>query len=206
MSREITLVIADDHPALRAGLARLLDAQPGLSVVGQAGGGHEALRLAQDLAPDVLLLDIDLPDLSGVDVARTLRADGHPVRVLAFTAHAGRQFVEGLVEAGVAGYLTKDRSLPQIVEAIEGVARGEGRWFVAPGVVPEALDALTPREREVLVALAKGLSNAEIAEALHLSESTVRNHLTRVYATLGVESAREAVAWAWRHGVAGPDV
>ncbi len=205
MSREITLVVADDHPALRKGLARLLDAQPGIAVVGQADSGQEALELVRERAPDVLLLDIDMPGLSGIDVARALRAEGHPVRVLAFTAHTGRQFVDGLLGAGAAGYLTKDRALPQIVEAIRGVARGEGRWFVAPGPVSEALDALTPREREVLVALAKGRSNAEIAATLHLSESTVRNHLTRVYATLGVESAREAVAWAWRNGVAGPE-
>ncbi|WP_412069894.1 response regulator [Rubrivirga sp. IMCC43871] len=205
MSREITLVVADDHPALRAGLARLLDAQPGITVIGQADGGEEALQMVRERTPDVLLLDIDMPDLSGVHVARALRDEGHPVRVLAFTAHAGRQFVEGLLDAGAAGYLTKDRSMPQIVEAIQGVARGEGRWFVAPGPVSEALGALTPREREVLIALAEGRSNAEIAATLHLSESTVRNHLTRVYATLGVESAREAVAWAWRHGVAGPN-
>lgn len=201
MSATVTVVVADDHPTMRAGLARLLGEQPGLDVVGQADGGAEALRLVRALAPDVILLDIDMPVVSGVDVARQLRNEGHPTRVLAFTAHTGAQYVEGLLEAGAAGYLTKDRTPAQIAEAIRGVARGEGRWFVVPGHEAAPLAALSPREREVLAALADGRSNAEIATALALSESTVRNHLTRVYATIGVQTAREAVAWAWKHGV-----
>lgn len=186
---------------MRAGLVRMFTADPGLRVAGEARDGVEALRLAREAEPDVLLLDVDMPGLSGVDVARRLHAEQSPVRVLAFTAHTNRAFVQGLLSAGAAGYLTKDKDPALIIDAIKAVARGEGRWFVVPARTAVEAESLSTREREVLIRLASGRSNAEIALDLHLAESTVRNHLTSVYATIGVQSSREAVAWAWRNGV-----
>ncbi len=201
----IRVVVADDHPAMRSGLVRMLDSHDDIDVVAAARDGAEALHHARGHRPDVLLLDVDMPGVSGVEVARQLRDERSPVRVLAFTAHTNRQFVEGLLEAGAAGYLTKDKSPAQIVEAVRAVSLGEGRWFVVPPTRTAAFESLSDREREVLVALADGRSNPEIADVLGLSESTVRNHLTGIYAALGVQSAREAVAWAWRNRGVGGD-
>lgn len=199
----VAVVVADDHPAMRAGIREALVAVPRVRVVGEAATGPEALALVRALVPDVVVLDLDLPGLTGVDVARALREEGSPVRVVAFTAHAGRAFVEGLVEAGVAGYVTKDKDLAVLVEAVEAVARGEGRWFVVPTPPDRSLHPLSARERAVLGALAAGLSNEAIAERLSIAPSTVRNHLSRIYEVLGVSTAREAIVWAWERGLGG---
>ena len=197
--RTIDVAIADDHPMMRAGLREMLTAEASIRIVGEAETGPEALRLARERQPTVLVLDLDLPDMTGVEVARALRDEASPVRILAFTAHTSRGFVEGLVDAGVAGYVTKDKPPAVIVEAVLAIARGEGRWFVVPSAPNHALGRLSTREREVLDALADGLSNAEIGARLSISESTVRNNLTRIYETLGVASAREAIVWAIEH-------
>lgn len=199
MTSPIRVLLVDDHPSLRAGVRRSLEADPSILVVAEAGDGAEALALARSLQPDVLVLDVDLPVLSGIEVARALK--GSSVRVLAFSAHTGRGFVRGLLEAGAAGYLTKDRDQSALVEAVKAVAAGEGRWLVVPNPSDDPLGHLSVRERDILALLARGLSNAAIAETLSLSESTIRNTLTSVYQALGVESSREAVAWAWENGL-----
>lgn len=195
----ITVLLVDDHPALRAGVRRSVEADPEITVIAEAGDGDEALRLARTLAPDVVVLDVDLPGLPGVEVARALR--GSAVRVLAFTAHAGRGFVQGLLDAGASGYVTKDQSEETLVEAIKAVARGGGRWLVVPSDPADAFSGLSERERDIVALLARGLSNPAIAETLFVSESTVRNTLTGVYQKLGVTSSREAAAWAWAQGL-----
>ena len=194
-----SVLVVDDHPALRAGVRRSLEADPDITVVAEAADGVEALRLAQQLAPDVVVLDVDIPGLSGVEVARALR--GSETRVLAFTAHVGRGFVQGLLEAGAAGYITKDQPEHVLVEAVKAVARGAGRWLVVPHDPTNAFSALSERERDMLALLARGLSNPAIAETLFVSESTVRNTLTAVYQKVGASSSREAVAWAWAQGL-----
>lgn len=198
----ITVLLVDDHPSLRAGVRRSLEGA-GIDVVAEASTAADATRLAAELAPDVVVLDVDLPDGSGVDVAAALR--GGPSRVLAFTAYAGRAFVRGLLEAGAAGYVTKDADEGALVDAVRAVARGEGRWLVVPNDPADPTGALTERERDVLGLLARGLANADIAETLFLSESTVRNTLTVVYQKLGVGSSREAIAWAWANGFGRPE-
>jgi DNA-binding NarL/FixJ family response regulator len=200
--RRYAVVVADDHPAMRAGVRQVLEADPDVDVVGEAGDGPAALRLALDLVPDVLLLDVDMPGLTGVEVAAALRGAGSPVRVLAFSAHSSRVCVGGLL---AAGYITKDEDPRLVVEAVKGVAAGGTRWFVAPAPRSAAERLLSGREQEVLGRLALGRSNQGIALDLHVSESTVRNHLTSVYAKIGAESSREAVAWAWRNGLVPPD-
>ncbi|MEO0556877.1 MAG: response regulator transcription factor [Bacteroidota bacterium] len=196
----ISVVVADDHPALRAGVSAVLTATGRLTIVGEADGGHDALRLVRAHEPDVLVLDMDMPDLSGVEVAQQLAAENHPTRVLAFSAYEDYSYVTRLMQAGVSGYITKDKPMPLLIEAVEAVARGEVRWFVSVRA-PDTETALTERETAVLRLMANGRSNDEIADVLSISPVTVRNYTSSIYAKLDVTSWREAVAWAWQTGV-----
>ena len=194
----ITVLLADDHPALLAGVRATLDADPRFAVVAAVGDGASALDAAREMQPDVAVLDVDLPGLSGVEVAHALR--GTAVRVVAFTAHAGRGFVRGLRDAGAAGYVTKDQPEHVLADAIVTVAEGGTYWPDAAADGPD----LTERQHDILLLLARGLSNPAIAETLFLSEGTVRNTLTAVYGAIGVATRAEAVAWAWAHGLGAP--
>lgn len=197
----VSVVVADDHPALRAGISAMLTATGRMQVVGEASGGHEALRLVRAYEPDVIVLDIDMPDLSGAEVAQELAAVKHSTRVLAFSAYDDYSYVTRLMQAGASGYITKDKPLELLVEAVEAVAQGEVRWFVNVQP-PAALSPLTDRELEVLRLMANGRSNDEIADLLAISSVTVRNYTSTIYAKLDVKSWREAVAWAWQTGIA----
>jgi len=207
----IRIVLADDHPVVRRGIRSMLEKASDLVVVGEAGGGEEALRLVEHLSPDVLLLDMEMPDISGLEVARRLLADGSPVHVLALSAHDDEQYIFGLLDHGAAGYLTKDEAPSTIVEAVRGVARGEKGWIsrrVANKLVRRkrmaleaATSALSDREREVLRLMGRGYNNTRIAETLFISEGTVKNHVTHIYEKLNLRTRAEAVAWAWQHGM-----
>ena len=210
------VLLADDHAVVREGIRDRLIAD-GLNVVGEAANGEDALRLALALLPDVLVLDMEMPLLSGVDVARRLRDAGVPVRVLVLSAYDDDSYIAEVLASGAAGYLTKEESLNTIVAAVRGVARGESGWLrrsvaarmmqlrTAPAVAaPERVVAdggLTEREVEVLACVARGRTNGQVADVLSISEHTVRNHLASVYDKLGVHNRAEAVAWAWEHGV-----
>jgi len=197
----VTVVVADDHPALRAGISAMLTATGRIQVVGEANGGHEALRMVRDYEPNVLVLDMEMPDLSGVEVAQKLADTPLSTRVLAFSAYDDYSYVTRLMQAGAAGYITKDKPMPLLIEAVEAVARGEVRWFVS--VRPsEAQTPLTDRELDVVRLMAHGRSNNQIADALSISPITVRNYTSTIYAKLDVKSWREAVAWAWQTGIA----
>lgn len=210
----IRIVLVDDHPVVRAGIRTLLEQAPDLVVVGEAGDGTAALRLIADLAPDVLLLDMELPGLSGVEVARRLQAAGSPVRVLALSAHDDPYYIFGLLASGAAGYLTKDEAPQAIVEAVRGVARGEAGWLsrrVMAKVVrreqpvhqagPLPLTSLSARERQVLRLVARGQDNEQIASTLNIAVGTVRTHVATIFSKLEVHKRSEAVAWAWQHGL-----
>jgi DNA-binding NarL/FixJ family response regulator len=188
---------------MRSGIRTLMEAEADFNVVGEAANGLEALRLVELLKPDVLLLDMEMPGLSGVEVARRIRDQGLPVYVLALSAYDDRAYITGLLESGASGYITKEKPPQMIVEAVRAVARGEGRWFIQP-VQRDALP-VTDREQAVLRLMARGMTNQEIAAQLYISENTVRNHIGRIYRRLGVKSWREAVAWAWQHGLMGPE-
>ncbi len=204
------ILLADDHPVVRDGVRLLLERAPDMVVVGEAGDGPEALQLVTELRPDVLVLDVALPGLSGVEVARRLRAAGSPVRLLVLSAHDDEAYVRGVLSSGAAGYLLKDEARQTIVEAVRGVARGERGWLsrrvaahafrcerATDRATPDALTTLTPREREVLRLVAQGQDNARIASALDISVETVRTHVTAILGKLRVHSRAEAVAWAW---------
>lgn len=173
-----------------------------MDVVGEAASGPEALHLVRTRAVDVLLLDMGMPEMTGVDVARTIQQERLPVRVLALSAYDDASYVSGLLQSGASGYITKEKPVEMIIEAVRAVARGEGRWFVQPVASGHDAPPLSEREKAVLALMAQGRSNAEIAEALFISENTVRNHLASVYGKVGVTTSREAIAWAWRHGIA----
>lgn len=200
----VRVVLVDDHPALRAGLRAMLEATGRIKVVGEASNSREALQLVRQFKPNVLLLDMDLGDDSGVEVAKRLRAQESPTLVLAYSAYDDRAYVVELLQAGAAGYITKDKPLPLVVEAVEAVARGESRWFVSMNqdAAPPGGE-LTAREMDVLRCMAEGHGNTAIAESLELSPNTVRNHVSSIYSKLDVHSSREAVAWAWQRGLVG---
>ena len=200
----VRVVIADDHPVVRSGIRDMLEDADGIDVVGEARSGEEALQQVDATQPDVLLLDMEMPERSGPEVAQHLREEGHPVRILALSSYDDQEYVQGLLDSGASGYLTKENAPELIIEAVRAVARGEVRWFVRPTAEMRSSPDLTDRETEILRHMARGDSNDEIGDALNISESTVRKHATHLYQKLDVDSAREAIAWAWQHGLMAP--
>ncbi|MEM1054591.1 MAG: response regulator transcription factor [Bacteroidota bacterium] len=212
MSASIRVVLADDHRIVREGIRDRLAAEADIEVVGEAADGKTALRLVRDVQPDVVVLDVEMPEMTGVEVARAIATEGLASRVLVLSGYDDAEYVGALLDAGAAGYLTKDESLKSIVEAVRGIASGEDGWLsrrIAAQVVSlrrQPAEAgtpggLTPREIDVLRLVARGRTNAEAAGELHVSEYTVRNHLASVYSKLAVSNRAEATAWAWRTGL-----
>lgn len=198
----VRVVIADDHPVFRSGIHDLLDGADGITVVGEAECGNEAVHLTEQEQPDVLLLDMEMPGLSGPEVAEHLENRNSPARILALSSYDDQEYVQGLLDSDASGYLTKENAPDLIVEAVRAVAEGQVRWFVRPDRDDTPSDPdLTEREMEILRLFARGYSNPEVAETLHIAGSTVRKHATNLYRKIGVDSAREAIAWAWQTGI-----
>jgi DNA-binding NarL/FixJ family response regulator len=204
---QIRVVVADDHPIAREGLKNLLQKAVDIEVVGEASDGSEALRLAQTLNPDVLLLDMEMPGLKGLEVAQQLQATDSRVRILVLSAHNDREYIKGLLSSGAAGYLIKEEIPQTIVEAVRGVARGEQGWVsrqVAAWMTTWAQEEvgkttdLSPREQQVLKLVVDGKTNQEIGLALGISEKTVEKHLDSVFTKLQVSSRVEAAVRAVR--------
>jgi len=203
----ITVVIADDHPVVRQGLAVLFEVQDDIALVGQASDGTEAVRLTLEADPDVLLLDLKLPGLDGMGVLAELRGRGARTRVLVLTSAAGPSGPALALQAGAAGFLYKDVDPDALVRAIRSVHDGhtvlapEAAGLVAarPGGNARGIAALTAREREVLALLADGRSNREIARSLRVAEKTVKTHVSAVLAKLGVADRTQAALLAVRH-------
>jgi DNA-binding NarL/FixJ family response regulator len=208
----IRVLLADDQRVVREGLAMLLGLLAGIEVVGTAADGEEAVRLAVARAPDVILMDLRMPRVDGVEATRRI-ADVRPqARVIALTTYADEPTVLSALRAGARGYLTKDAGADEIEAAITAVARGEAaldpavQAHVLAGLAegadaPALPDGLTPREAEVLTLIAEGLSNPQIAERLVVSQATVKSHVNRVFAKAGVRDRAQAVAYAYRNGL-----
>ncbi|WP_413760518.1 response regulator [Streptomyces sp. MMBL 11-3] len=200
--RPVRLLVCDDHVVVRAGLLALLDSEPDIEVVGQAGTGEEALALAARLAPDVVLMDLQLGEgMDGVQATRHLTAAPAAPHVLVLTTYDTDADITRAIEAGATGYLLKAERPEELFAAIQAAARG--RTTLSPPVASRVManlrtppPALTDRERDILGQLARGLGNRDIARALFISEATVKTHLGRIYAKLGVDTRAGAVAAA----------
>lgn len=200
----IRVLLADDHPIVRDGIRNLLADSMGIEVVGEAEDGAEAYQKVLDLTPDVLLLDMELPEINGVDLTRKLVEEGVAVRILALSSYSDRGYIAEMLALGASGYLIKDEVPKNIVNAIRGVAQGEQGWVsreVAAilsqlAVSDRSDDNLTEREMEVLAEVVAGKTNREIAYALGISEKTVEKHLNNVFEKLDVRSRVEAAVLA----------
>ncbi len=210
MSEQIRILIVDDHPVVRDGLAAILGTQPDLLVVGEAGDGRDALLKAQSLQPDVILLDLEMPGMDGVETCRHLKTQDAQARVIVFTAFDSDERIVTAVQAGAQGYLLKGAPRQELFHAVRVVHSGGSllQPIVASKllqrVTQEAepgLEPLTPRELEVLQAMAAGLQNKEIAARLVISERTVKFHVSAILGKLGAGNRTEAVALAAQHGL-----
>jgi DNA-binding NarL/FixJ family response regulator len=205
--RPIRLLVADDHPVVRDGLRAMLATQPDMELVGEAATGTEAVELARALRPDVVLMDLQMPKLDGPAAIATLRQQAPEVRVLVLTTFGTDADITRAVDAGATGYLLKDAPREQLFGAIRAAARGEA--VLSPSVATRVLgrmrapaeEALSPRELEILGAVARGLSNKDIGRQLYVSEATVKTHLLRVFSKLGVDDRTAAVTVALERGI-----
>jgi DNA-binding NarL/FixJ family response regulator len=208
----IRVLVADDHPIVRSGLAGLLDGEDDMTIVGEAADGAQAVARATALRPDVVLMDLRMPGLDGVGATQQITATLPDTRVLVLTTYDTDDDIVRAVEAGATGYLLKDTPQPVLVAAVRSAARGE--TVLAPPIAaklvshlraaPSPANLLTPREVEVLRAVARGLSNAEIGRALFIGEATVKTHLLRSFAKLGVDDRTRAVTAAMERGILPP--
>ncbi|MGN9778835.1 response regulator [Micromonospora sp. H33] len=218
--RPVRILIVDDQPLLRTGFRMVLGAEEDFDVVAEAGDGVEAVELSRRLLPDVVLMDVRMPRLDGVSATRAIVESRLPVRVLMLTTFDLDEYVVGALRAGARGFLAKDVPAEDLVAAIRTVAAGDA--VVAPRILnrlldrfahllpdpaaapPRVLDTLTDREREVLMHVARGLSNAEIARALSVSETTVKTHVGHVLTKLGLRDRVQAVVLAYESGLVRP--
>jgi DNA-binding NarL/FixJ family response regulator len=211
----IRVILADDQPLVRAGLRRLIEQTPDIDVAGEAGTGAEAVQLARDAGPDVVMMDIRMPGMDGIEATRLITAGDIPARVLVLTTFDEDDDVYGALRAGASGFLVKDMALEDILAAIRVVAAGDA--IIAPGITrrligqfasqsrPEPkireLAGITGREREVLKLVGLGMSNAEIAAALYISPGTAKTHVARLLAKLGARDRVQLVITAYEAGL-----
>ena len=211
----IRVMLADDQRVVREGLGTLLGLLDGIDLVATAADGEEALALAAEHAPDVVLMDLRMPRLDGIEAIRRLAERGERPRVIALTTYADDASVLGALRAGARGYLTKDAGADEIRAAVEAVARGEAaldpaiQHHVLAAVsaptepqLPDTPDDLTPREVEVLQLIAEGLTNTEIADRLVVSAATVKSHVNHIFAKIGARDRAQAVVYAYANGLA----
>lgn len=206
----IRILLADDHALVRQGLGMILGAQKDMEIVGQAGNGNEAVEMAEKLKPDVVVMDVTMPELNGIEATRRLAVSLPRTRVLALSMHKDSVYVREILRAGARGYLLKDSGDADLVAAVRAIAKGEG--YISPSVsdavlsdyrkhVTDPLDLLTTREREVLQHIAEGKTNKEIATLLNLSVYTVEAHRGRIMEKLNLHSTGELVRFALRNGL-----
>ncbi|NMB38790.1 MAG: response regulator transcription factor [Firmicutes bacterium] len=223
MDKTINVLIADDHTLLRRGLVKLLEMTDDIKVVGQALNGHEAVEFAKELSPDVVLMDINMPGLNGIEATRLITKELGNIPILALTIHDDEEYIAEMIRAGARGYILKDSELNSLVQAIRRLAAGEsffpshlmekvmnrfhqlvmqqGEATKIMASFNEAAQNLTRRELEVLQCIVDGMSNKECAEHLFISEKTVKNHVTNLLRKLDVEDRTQAAVYAVQHGI-----
>jgi DNA-binding NarL/FixJ family response regulator len=215
----VRVLVADDQALVREGLVTLLGLIPGIEVAGAAADGEEAVRLAQEVRPDVVLMDLRMPRVDGVEATRRLLAQAPHAKVVVLTTYTDDESIVAALQAGAVGYLTKDSGAEEIARAVRTVHAGEtllepavqrrlleslrGR-AAAPPAQPPPPDDLTPRELEVLRLIAAGLSNREIARRLFVSEATVKTHINNIFSKAGLRDRAQAVRYAYERGLASP--
>lgn len=204
----IRVVIVDDHAVVRAGLTQLLATFDGVELAGAAADGEQAVSLCLEQRPDVVLMDLEMPVLDGLEATRRIVAHGLGTAVVVLTSFADRERILGALDAGAVGYILKDSEPAELRRAIEAAARGEAPLdpkaasaLLGARRAPAATEGLSAREREVLALVGEGLSNKLIARRLGISEKTVKAHLTSVYRQIGATDRTQAALWAQRHGV-----
>lgn len=206
----IRVILADDHPVVRTGIRTLLEQTADIEVVAETGNGSEVIELVNRYDPHVLLLDMEMPGQSGIEIAQLLEKKAGRIRILALSAHDDEHYIQGILAHGAAGYLTKEDANAHIVQAVRGVAHGETGWFSRRALAQlrtmtdsgEPVDyELSPREREVLHLLAAGESNRAIANALGIHVKTVEKHVSAILSKLAVDSRVEAAVLAVQEGL-----
>jgi len=205
VTSEITCLIVDDHEVVREGLRLSLSRSPHIRVVGEAGDGRAAIELAERRKPDVVIMDVRMPTMDGLDATKELTEKEPEIAVLIFTAYSERSLLARGLESGAKGYILKEAPHETLVRAIEKVAGGES--FIDPALMPAFLsgkdreDMLTSREREILQLLADGMSNADVAQRLFISQETVKSHVRHILAKLEADTRTHAVAIALRDAI-----
>ena len=206
----IRVLLADDHAMVRKGFRLILEAQPDMAIVGEAGNGRETIEQAENTRPDVIVMDVAMPELNGIEATRRLSTSAPRTRILALSMHKDSVYVREILKAGARGYLLKDSIDSDLVNAVRAVARGDG--YLSPAVsdavlsdyrrhVTDPVDLLTSREREVLQLIAEGRTNKEIASTLNLSVYTVDAHRGKIMEKLNLHSTGELVRFAVRNGM-----
>jgi DNA-binding NarL/FixJ family response regulator len=217
MGEKKTILIVDDHPLFREGLKSLLAKHSNYELAGEAGSGEEGLRKAKEIRPDLVIMDIGLPDISGIDVTRNIREILADTRVVILSIHLKIEYITKAFRAGATGYITKESATERLLQCLESVSKGE--YFMDPSLAHEVVESLmksekeevksadagyaslTPREKEVMCLLAEGLSITEIAEKLFISRKTVENHRSNILSKLDLHSTMELVRYAARYGL-----
>ncbi len=210
MSKKIKILLADDHAMVRKGFRMILGSQDDMEIIGGAGNGREAVEMAEQLQPDLIVMDVAMPELNGIEATRRISGASPRCRILALSMHKDSVYVREILRAGARGYLLKDSGDDDLLAAVRAVAGGEG--YLSPGVseavlsdyrrhVTDPIDLLTSREREVLQLIAEGRTNKEIATLLNLSVYTVDAHRGRIMEKLNLHSTGELVRFAVRQGL-----
>jgi DNA-binding NarL/FixJ family response regulator len=214
----IRILLADDHQIMRDGLRAILASEPSFEIVGEAENGREAAELCRELVPDVVIMDIGMPDLNGVEATRQIKADNPEVKVIALSMYADRGYVLGILEAGASGYVLKTGAYDEVHRAVKAVTRGND--FLSPDITQIVIDAqvrspsergtsaqtsLGPREREIVQLLAEGRTSPEIAKRLHISTRTVETHRRNIMKKLDLHSVADITKYAIREGLTSLD-
>ena len=209
----IRVAVADDHGVLRDGLAGVIGAQPDMELVGTAADGAEAVSMCKSTSPDVVLMDLEMPILDGIEATRAIVAEAPRTAVLVLTSFSDRRRITSALDAGAVGYLLKDASADEVVRGIRTAAAGgspldprAARSMLEAKNAPDPLAGVSPREREVLALLLDGMPNKLIAQRLEISEKTVKSHLTSIFRQLGVTDRVQAILWAERQGLRAEDL